>query len=229
MSWITRGAIQQAAAEEAAAAAESVLYVSFATDFSDVLGRHTVTVHNGPEITAATPNPIQTNSGSFNGTSQYLSVPNSVDFAFGSGDFTVEWYVYAGTTATDYLGGVWGATEVAWTFIFDSDGANQFYYSEDGTNGVQAAVYTHGGTNTFRWIHVGFSRVGNTGYLFYDGAIRATADMTGVTIHTPTVPLRIASAENFAEFGGNMANFLITKNEGKYSGAVNDTVTPVYP
>jgi hypothetical protein len=35
-----------------------------------------------------------TTSASFNGSTQYLTLPASTDWAFGTGDFTIEWWQY---------------------------------------------------------------------------------------------------------------------------------------
>ena len=41
-------------------------------------------------------------SGSFDGTDDYLSIPTSDDFAFGTGDFTIEMWVFRTTTGMNF-------------------------------------------------------------------------------------------------------------------------------
>jgi hypothetical protein len=75
-----------------------------------------------------------TASLSLNGTSQYISTPQSTDFDFGTGDFTIEAWVYRNSTATFSIFGKLLSTTVS------------LYLYCGGSGGTQLILYT-GGVN----------------------------------------------------------------------------------
>ena len=127
----------------------------------------------------------------FDGTLDYLSVPDSQNFNFGSGDFTIElwanWisfgadkkYVLKAASATSY-----------WQFRHDSTTGIAFTYN---TGASQIAVAQQGnntGWNTGTWYHVALVRYGNTVTIYRDGVAVASGSLTGA-LTNPAANLNI--------------------------------------
>lgn len=161
-----------------------------------------------------------------NGIGEWLSFSDSPDFDFGSGDFTVETWFAHDSTESDHLISKWTTTgdQLSFALVVNS-GSVQFFWSTTGANSVN--VSTGAVTITLgTFYHVAFSRVGNTGYILFDGIIRNTVDMTGVTIFDSTALLRIgANGVGGGDFNGQIDEVRITKGVGRYSGSVSSSYT----
>ena len=64
-------------------------YPGSGTTWTDTVGGNTGTLTNGP-----TYNPDNGGAIVFDGTNDYVTIPDSEDLEFGSGDFTIEAYIY---------------------------------------------------------------------------------------------------------------------------------------
>lgn len=117
---------------------------------------HTVTVYGSAQITTG-----QSKSGGaiglFHGSSDYLATPDSADWYFGSGDFTVDFWVRFNQlpSAGGYqiivsqYGDYW---KKAYIFIFDAGGTPALQE----TSAVvydRTSIIVSGGTNTYNIIH----------------------------------------------------------------------------
>lgn len=191
----------------------------------------TLTAVGTPTLTSAFSPPFQTNSSDLDGTTDAHTAADSADFAFGSGDFTVEGFLYHQALIVDAVVTQFQDTgnQRSWGFFNDGDGLIEFYWSTNGTNQF-VLTYNHSAQQS-SWRHFAFSRVGNTGYLCWDKVIRATVDLTGATLHDSTAALAIGAnkAGTSAFFNGGLAQIRITKGVGRYSGAINDAITANAP
>jgi hypothetical protein len=112
-----------------------------------------------------------THSGVFDGSS-YLTVPDSDDFAFGNGDFTIDsWVNYSDLSGHRTLCGQWpsGSSTLWYCNHRGAEGKLEIYFQK---NGAEVAYYvTQASVNftTNTWHHIAFVRSGNNCYIFADG------------------------------------------------------------
>jgi hypothetical protein len=151
-----------------------------------------------------------TGNAFFNGTTQYLTIPDHSGFDFGSGDFTIEAFVKFTSLGN-------------WTALFNKASSvavadRQFQIGTQGTNGIITArvyensnVYVINGPtvlNTGVWYHIAFIRNGNDLKLYLDGVQEgSTVDVTGVTVNNIPTDLEISydSSGGFIDkFDGQM-------------------------
>ena len=159
----------------------------FYLDFSNKATKHTITANGNAQHSTAQ-NKIGASSMYFDGTGDYLSIPNSDDFNFGSGDFTVEFY----TRDSDH-----SSTAGGWVTTGTGSGTDGFsIYTADGN--YHFSVMTSSGpadwagsfpysTNT--WTHVACVRDGGTLRVYTDGVQRGTTAVSGSMDVSPSALL----------------------------------------
>ncbi|MBS7669323.1 hypothetical protein KIH45_06170 [Croceicoccus sp. 1NDH52] len=185
------------------------------TTFTDRTGRHTLTAAGNAQVDTDLPPPGQSSSALFDGSGDTITIADSADWNFGSGDFTVEYFSQHRTSATGAAITQYSASggNRAWA-MFEGSALAFFYTSDGGTD--QSLSWTN--TEEAQWYHRAVSRVGNTLYLSYGGAIVATRDVTGVAFRNSARPLVIGGNNNgsTAQYDGKVANVRITKGVGRY-------------
>jgi hypothetical protein len=145
------------------------------TDFSAT--GHTITVNGGAAVDTA-----QSKFGGasivLDGTGDYLSIPDSTDFDFGTGDFTVEFWLRLNASLGSYVGFISasnsGSADDTWFFGYYS-GAVNF----GNGRGTQATESWSPSTGT--WYHLAVSRSGDSLRMFIDGELVDTFSAAGQT------------------------------------------------
>jgi len=121
-------------------------------------------------------------SAYFDGTGDYISVANHADFNFGSGNFTIESYVYYSAQANQAIVAQWhtATDRRAWQLRRDNGGPFRFYWSTTGADFPYIAS-TGIDLNTMnnQWIHVAVVRNGNTITMYVDGTDVVNTTLTG--------------------------------------------------
>lgn len=193
------------------------------TTFVEETGR-AVTRYGSP-VTSTAQSKFGGASGSFPLVADYLQVPNSTDFQFGSGDFTIE--AWAFTTSFTGNPGIAClrtsyATNHAWTFYWSSSALN-FMFSQAGNNypGYQF-FYTF---NIGTWYHLAVVRSGNTLMGFVNGTKQATTfDFTGRTCYPSTAPLTVGVTLGYpSNFNGYIDELRISKGIARYTSNFTPT------
>ena len=197
-----------------------------ATTFADssTSGR-TVTAHGGAQLDTA-----QFKwggaSGLFDGNGDYLTVPHSADFDFGTGDWTVElWYRPAALDIQRALIGKVGApgfypfrirvNATGYVLGYCTDGSAT-YITPDAGPAVSVGA----------WSHIAFVRRSNLITLYVDGVATGSPVSMGAALFTNSAPLCIGSygADFAAGSGagscayGHIDDLRIIKGEAMYSG-----------
>ena len=163
---------------------------------------------------------------SFDGTNDTLSVPDHADFTFGSGDFTMEAFVYNRSSGYRSIVMKYGGSPAASSWFWSMyNGQNQFYYYSGGN---EPAV-TSGQTHYNKWVHCAVSREGNTIRIFDNGELTGTLDVSSYdTMNDSTVPLDIGTdyADNY-DMDGFISNVRIVKGTALYTKSFTAPTAPL--
>ena len=188
------------------------------TVFTDVRGK-TVTANGDAQI-STTQSKFSGASAYFDGTGDYLSTPDSADFNFAAGDYTVEMFVYASATvsATKILVGQWGTTNLGWNVIVSGTNKVGLETSTDGTYSAPRDLLS--ANNVFSintWFHLAITRYGDLYSLWVDGANVGNLTIVGALFNSPT-QLTIGANETGANaFNGYIDDLRITKGIARYT------------
>ncbi len=163
----------------------------------------------------------------FDGTDDYLQVPNHTDFAFGSGDFTVDAWIY-GTDAGQNEQTVFCKNIVTsnygWVLNFnDGGGANGYVdlgllWSTNGSSWASTTRFASGITAN-SWHHVAVVRSGTTITVYVDGT--SIGAYTGVgTFYTDGQAFQIGAYQPASgEFEGYIDEVRVTKGTALWISA----------
>jgi hypothetical protein len=161
-----------------------------------------------------------------------VTFPNSANWNFGSGAFTVEaWVNPDATVSLQLLAGQWlnGAGNVGWTFNISAGNLN-FLLSTTGSNSFNVGQ-SAGGITAGVWQHVAFDFDG-TKYRIYIGGVNKQSTTTVHTpIFAPSLPLTIGATSDGAQnYKGYLDELRITKGVARYASDVGFTVpTAAFP
>ena len=153
---------------------------------------------------------------SFNGTNQYLSVPSNAGFAFGTGDFTVEFWInysahnaYGGMVCS--AGG--GAGWTGWNIIFLNTADN--VYVEFNSNA--ATIVSSSTLPKNVWNHVALVRSGSSIVLYING-VNSGSTTYSTNIDPGAAPLVVAVERGFSAFTtGYISNVRVVKGTAVYT------------
>ena len=122
----------------------------------------------------------------FDGSGDYVQIPASNLLDFGTGDFTIECWVYNEPISTNYpsfIASISGWSAGASGHRFDNVGyANKFWFGLNGSGGVASGDPFMASTNTFShntWYHYALTRSGNTWRMFVNGNLESTQTYSG--------------------------------------------------
>jgi len=152
-----------------------------------------------------------------NGTTQYISTPQSTDFDFGTGDFTIEAWVYRNVTGSVFS-------------IFNKSLASttSVYFYIGGAGGNQLVLFTSGvnlnagSILASTWVYVAATRASGTTRVFINGALAGASSNQGTSatvsnIATIGAVFNGTTASNFAN--GLIDEVRITKGFARYTAS----------
>lgn len=160
-------------------------------------------------------------SGLFDGTGDYLTTPDSADWDFGTGDFTVEmWIRPANLTQRGVLV----------NHGFDSNDIFTLHLLFDLSRGARCAINTGGltqvdfeqGNNTGwsanTWYHVALVRFGNEWDIYRDGvSIASVTDADGLGSYTGSLFIGIDVNGSGNPYNGWIDDLRVTKGVARYT------------
>lgn len=161
--------------------------------------------------------PFTVDCGSYNlnGSTGYMNLPGSTDWAFGTGDFTVEWFQYMTATPTNPR--VFAVGNYAATSVGVSIEGGTFYVWE--ASGFRFSSSLSSYTNT--WIHFAISRISNQTRVFRNGTQIGTTYTDNNNISNSSSVFAIGQESTptaNSYFPGYITSFRVCKGLGVYSG-----------
>lgn len=172
----------------------------------------TVTVHGDAKLTTSIKK-FGTASLALDGTGDFLTLASSNDFAFGTGNFTIEGWFYASSLASnavlvDFRTGA-GQAVPAITIL--ATGAVVYY-----TLGATQITSAAGAVTTGTWHHIAVSRQGTNTKLFLNGA-QVGLTWTDTTNYI-AAPLTLGDNYlNTSALNGYIDDFRISKGVARYT------------
>lgn len=153
----------------------------------------------------------------FNGSSDFLTLPSNTAFVLGTGNFTIEFWVYFNSLSTtqhiiDMRGGAAAAVGVA---IYMTANTIRFYTAN-------ADRITSASISTGTWYHVALVRNFGTTTMYLNGTATGStyADTNSYIINGPFIGRFSGSAADF--MNGYISNLRITRGQALYTA----TFTP---
>jgi len=166
------------------------------------------------------------------GDSDYVTLPDSDSWTFGTGDFTIDAWIRLNSVAGNY--GIFGQDAgdgLNYQYLYWGSNKFTYTYHSDSALKVNWTASFTASANT--WYHITVVRSGNTWYLFVDGASKAltleggsySADLTdiaGVFIIGSDIP--ISGGADY--FNGYIDELRISKGIARWTSAFTPPVQP---
>jgi hypothetical protein len=167
--------------------------------------------------------------GGSDGNSDYLEIPNSSDFSFGSGDFTVEgWFNLNSTSSAQSIIGVWDYenSQRSWLIEANNAGGLAFLASPNGSSSTDTI-----GSNCVypgQWTHFAAVRNGNTLRLFVNGTQVATNSFTGSLYDNTNDKCYIGILNGSPNpVAGKLSNIRVVKGTAVYTSSFRPPTAPL--
>jgi len=177
---------------------------------------HTITAYGQHEQMAFSPYRESGYSMEFDGSDDYLSYPNVADFQFGTGDFTLEAWVYP----TSIPG---GGVNNDMTIFGHFGSPTMFFYLSNDT--LQPVLWngsaSHGSSLTAKlngWTHIAFVRQSSTLKTYVNGQLGGTTNSYTTNFNSSTAPYtgKNNSGSN-RYFHGYIADLRVVKGTAVYT------------
>jgi hypothetical protein len=168
-------------------------------------------------VVSLTPTPtVGTTSLKVLTVGDYLTTPANPAFLLGTGDFTIEAWIYP-TSTTNFISvmgiGTNGTTgDLQWFYNFNG---NTNKVTLNGTGGT--SVTSTASVPTGQWTYVAFSRASGSLKLFIGGALDKTASFADNLTKNTLVVGRSYASLNQEYFLGYIQDLRITKGVGRYN------------
>lgn len=162
---------------------------------------YTITPSGSPSVVAFSPfNPTASwsaatygGSGYFDGSGDYLSVPDNAAFTLGTSDFTAEIFVYRTATGRQEFFGQSdsGGSSTSINFDIQITAANKLQCLVFSGSTAYALTASAESIPLNAWTHIALVRDGNTCRQYINGNQDGTVSVTGITINNSSSPMGI--------------------------------------
>lgn len=196
------------------------------TTFTDSsASAHAVTANGNAQISTAQ-SKFGGASGLFDGTGDTLSLTDHADYAFGTGAFTIDfWLRMTGAAGMDVLINYdIGASGANYTAIY-VDGSRLLHFKIVSASAVAVDVVSAAAMSTGAWHHYAIVRNGNVFTQYIDGVADGTAT-NSLSIKDYTEGPRIGEAFIVSAFNGHLDEFRISKGVARWTANFTPPTSP---
>jgi hypothetical protein len=186
----------------------------------DLSGINNIDTVGNAKVSASDPTKYGSNAMQFDGTGDYLQIPDTEAFNLGDGDFTLEcWFNARNLDSSSNYGLISSSTNTSnfWTLRIrnSTDDGIQFraYQSANLVDINQGADFTTSDT----WVHVAVTREGSTFRLFKDGTLVDSATYSGSFSKQSTNLIGNVFLSQTQTMDGFMDDVRITKGIARYT------------
>ena len=155
----------------------------------------------------------------------YLSVPTSDDFAFGTGDYTIEAWVLKRSTGQQSIYDGRDATNTNRVLLYVNSANKLANYINASVKGVATSEFPLN-----EWVHVALVRSGTTGYMFQNGTQVSTWTGDSTDIEKPNSNVYIAQDSRIGvasyPWDGFFSSLRVIKATALYTSAFTPPTAP---
>jgi hypothetical protein len=172
----------------------------------DVTGQHNGVLVNGTKWASG----HVSNAASFDGTNDYVGVPDDSVWAFGANNFSIEFWAKFATApggtvshpSNIFIGSDNGAGSLPKWFFALGGGVLNFHVNGSTTSGFFAQASFSPTIN--QWYHLAVTRSGDTLRIFVDGQLKQSQVVSGLFVPDASVALTIGQAESLGYTNGSL-------------------------
>jgi hypothetical protein len=168
-------------------------------------------------------------SSYFNGSTSYLSAPSNTAYAFGTGDFTVEGWIYFNSTSPSISGlcqsdAVGNSTSDKWWFGYSAGG---LYFACHGSGTPYVSTPFTPSTGT--WYYITATRSSGTMYLFVNGVSGTVTSGNGSLsgYNLSQNGLTVGGISTPVYLNGYIQDLRITKGVARYTATFTSPTQPL--
>ena len=162
-------------------------------------------------------------SNYFDGTGDYLFIPDSTAFTLGSNSFTIECWIYNNTTgARRFIAGQSnsGGSDASGSFGIQKTASNKLQGSLNTTGAVINSVTSTNDLPLNSWVHCAFVRDGATLRIFINGVQEGTFNIGALVAQDSANQVGIGSAGEYVStdtWSGYISNFRLVNGTALYT------------
>lgn len=169
-------------------------------------------------------------SGYFDGTGDYLSIPNNSALKLTTGDWTIEFWMYCTGAQASSNNAIWTQDDTGGFtgIIITANSSRQVQFTSSQAGSAWNYLFQTFGTYTdYTWNHVAVTKSGSTVRGFFNGVLGLTINSFPATIFSGNYASVLGVYASSAYFNGYISNFRIVKGTAVYTAAFTPPTAPV--
>ncbi len=166
-------------------------------------------------------------SNSFDGSIDYLTIPDNPAFNLGSSDFTAECWVYFNSSVNQYFFGQIQSSTANRSFCLALISSRLYFEVRSGSTAYIVQDSNNAVLNS--WIHIAAVRNGNTITLYKNGISVGTVSVTGITVNDSTNLIGVGCGGGYVAepMNGYISNARLVVGTAVYTSNFTPPISPL--